>query len=203
MDKSVSFTLRAVTGDARVMLDDFSASRRGTGADIMIRPPNSSLLSFSLEMPEKLVEIVRAQPDHRMRMTRGGPDVLEAEQLAVDQHQAPWPLPNRRPAISAQIVKSDRPATERYSSTVRCSRKHLQEPQQSAQLLNWSGLPPTLTVPAKRADGVRAGGCEPACSPRRYRPLRRSLLVYGTACWPWSSSSGRAATSRSTRSTEP
>jgi hypothetical protein len=110
--------------------------------------------------------------------------------LAVGRRQASWPSPNRRPAIRASIVKSDPLATERYSSTVRCSRKLLWEPQPPAQLLSWSGLPRSLIVSAKRTVGVRAGGCEPACSPRRYRPWRRSLLADGVAYWPSSSSSG-------------
>src|SRR6266404_7506679 len=40
---------------------------------------------------------------------------------------------------------------------------------------------------------VRAGGREPACSPRRYRALRRSLFACGVACWPSSLSSGSAS----------
>jgi hypothetical protein len=77
--------------------------------------------------------------------------------------------------------------TELCYWTVRCSWKRLRAPQPPARRLNWSGSVPTLTVPAKRAGAVRAGGCEPACSPRRYQPLRRSLFAYWVACWPWPS----------------
>ena len=61
----------------------------------------------------------------------------------------------------------------------------------AAQLLNWSGLPLTLTVPVKCADGVCAGGCELDCSPRRYGPLRHSLFVRGVA-WRRSEPTGDA-----------
>ena len=47
---------QGITGD--------SATRsRGTGADILVRPPNSSLFSMGgVNMPEKVVDVVRAQP---------------------------------------------------------------------------------------------------------------------------------------------
>ena len=51
-----------LVGVSQGMLGDVVASRRGTGADIMIRPPNSSLLSFSVRMPEKVVGVVRTVP---------------------------------------------------------------------------------------------------------------------------------------------
>jgi putative ABC transport system permease protein len=51
-----------LVGLAQGMLRDLSERNRGTGADIMIRPPNSSLLAFTLAMPEKIVTKVRAQP---------------------------------------------------------------------------------------------------------------------------------------------
>ncbi len=45
------------------MLGSLGSSRRGTGADIMIRPPNSSLLSFSGTMLEDIVgKVVRKMP---------------------------------------------------------------------------------------------------------------------------------------------
>src|SRR6266481_5017614 len=86
----------------------------------------------------------------------------------------------------------DAPAPEWWFSTGRCSRWLLREPQPPAWLQNWSGSLRTPTVPAKRVGGVCAGGCELACSPRRYRPLRGSSLAYGFACWPSSSSSASA-----------
>jgi hypothetical protein len=90
-------------------------------------------------------------------------------------------------------VNPDAPATVWCFSTSRCSRNLPWEPQPPTRLLNWSGLPPTLTEPAKRALGVRAGGRAPACSPRRYQPLQGSLLASGVACWPSSSPSGSAS----------
>src|SRR6266446_2032656 len=69
----------------------------------------------------------------------------------------------------------------------------LREPQPPPGLLNRSGSPWTLTGPVECAVGVHAGGCEPACLPRRYRPLRHSLLACGVACSPSSLSSGSAS----------
>ena len=50
-----------------------------------------------------------------------------------------------------------------------------------------------MTEPVECAVGVCAGGRAPACSPRRYQPLRGCLLVCGVAWWPSSSSSGSAS----------
>jgi putative ABC transport system permease protein len=44
------------------MLGDIAQRSRGTGADILILPPGSSVLAFSGNMPEKLVEAVRKVP---------------------------------------------------------------------------------------------------------------------------------------------
>jgi putative ABC transport system permease protein len=45
------------------MLADIARERRGTGADIVVRPPDSSILSFSgITMPEKIADLVRQQP---------------------------------------------------------------------------------------------------------------------------------------------
>jgi putative ABC transport system permease protein len=45
------------------MLGDIAERSRGTGADIAVRPPDSSVISFSgVTMPEKVVGLVRAQP---------------------------------------------------------------------------------------------------------------------------------------------
>jgi putative ABC transport system permease protein len=53
-----------LVGVSRGMLGDVGTQRRGTGADIMVRPPDSSLLSLSggITMPEKVVDVVRQQP---------------------------------------------------------------------------------------------------------------------------------------------
>ena len=51
-----------LVGVSRGVLGDMAARSRGTGADIIIRPPDSSGFTFSLTMPEKVVDVVRAQP---------------------------------------------------------------------------------------------------------------------------------------------
>ncbi len=53
-----------LVGVSRGMLGDIGTQRRGTGADIMVRPPDSSLLSLSggITMPERIVDVVRQQP---------------------------------------------------------------------------------------------------------------------------------------------
>jgi len=44
------------------MLGDIAARTRGTGADLMVRPPDSSVIGFSGSMPERLVPLVRETP---------------------------------------------------------------------------------------------------------------------------------------------
>jgi putative ABC transport system permease protein len=44
------------------MLGDIARRSRGTGADVLVRPPNSSVIGFSGNMPEKVVAVVRQQP---------------------------------------------------------------------------------------------------------------------------------------------
>ncbi len=44
------------------MLHDVAVRSRGTGADILVRPPGSSILGFSGNMPEKIVDVVRQGP---------------------------------------------------------------------------------------------------------------------------------------------
>ena len=52
-----------LVGVSRGMLDDSQRRARGVGADIWVRPPNSSVLSFgSASMPEKLVGFFAGQP---------------------------------------------------------------------------------------------------------------------------------------------
>ncbi len=51
-----------LVGVSRGVLGDMAARSRGTGADILIRPPDSAGFTFSLTMPEKVVNVVRAQP---------------------------------------------------------------------------------------------------------------------------------------------
>lgn len=51
-----------LVGVSRGVLGDMAARSRGTGADILIRPPDSAGFTFSLTMPEKIVNKVREQP---------------------------------------------------------------------------------------------------------------------------------------------
>jgi putative ABC transport system permease protein len=51
-----------LVGVSHGVLDDMKARSRGTGADIIIRPPDSSGITLSLTMPEKIVNLVRAKP---------------------------------------------------------------------------------------------------------------------------------------------
>jgi putative ABC transport system permease protein len=60
---SVTLILTMV-GLSRGVLDDVRERARGSGADIVIRPPNSTVLAFSGNMPhgEKIVDLVRQRP---------------------------------------------------------------------------------------------------------------------------------------------
>jgi len=51
-----------LVGVSHGVLDDMKARSRGTGADIIIRPPDSSGFTFSLTMNDKVVDVVRARP---------------------------------------------------------------------------------------------------------------------------------------------
>jgi putative ABC transport system permease protein len=51
-----------LVGVSRGVLSDMASRSRGTGADILIRPPESAGFSFSYTMPEKTVDFVRAKP---------------------------------------------------------------------------------------------------------------------------------------------
>ena len=52
-----------LVGVSHGVLDDIAARSRGTGADIMVRPPGSSVLGFSgSNMPEEVVSVVRQTP---------------------------------------------------------------------------------------------------------------------------------------------
>jgi putative ABC transport system permease protein len=44
------------------MLDDLGKRAAGTGADIMVRPPDSSVIGFSGNMPQKITDVVRSLP---------------------------------------------------------------------------------------------------------------------------------------------
>ncbi len=51
-----------LVGVSHGVLSDMAARSRGTGADILIRPPDSAGFTFSLTMNEKMVDKVRTQP---------------------------------------------------------------------------------------------------------------------------------------------
>ena len=51
-----------LVGVSEGVLADMAARSRGTGADILVRPPGSSVLGFSGDMPEGIVNLVRKQP---------------------------------------------------------------------------------------------------------------------------------------------
>ena len=51
-----------LVGVSRGVLDDIAERARGTGADIVIYPPNSSVLTFSGSMDQRIVGVVRQQP---------------------------------------------------------------------------------------------------------------------------------------------
>jgi len=50
-----------LAGVSRGMLTGMADRSRGTGADIMVQPPESSVIGFTGTMPEKLVDLVRKQ----------------------------------------------------------------------------------------------------------------------------------------------
>ena len=51
-----------LVGVSRGVLEDMASRSRGSGADIMVRPPDSSVIGFSGTMSEKLVNLVRSEP---------------------------------------------------------------------------------------------------------------------------------------------
>ena len=51
-----------LVGVSEGMLGDVASRSRGTGADVLVRPPNSTVIGFSGNMPEKIVSVVRDQP---------------------------------------------------------------------------------------------------------------------------------------------
>src|SRR5262245_36007366 len=52
----------ALVGVSRGVLADRATRSKGTGADIIVKPPDSSALSFSLTMPEGIVDLLRKEP---------------------------------------------------------------------------------------------------------------------------------------------
>ncbi len=52
-----------LVGLSHGVTDDMSLRNRGTGADIVVRPPNSNLFSLGgVGMPEKIVDVIKQQP---------------------------------------------------------------------------------------------------------------------------------------------
>jgi putative ABC transport system permease protein len=51
-----------LVGVSRGMLHDMAQRARGTGADVLVRPPGSSIIGFSGVMPEKIEAVVLAAP---------------------------------------------------------------------------------------------------------------------------------------------
>lgn len=51
-----------LVGVSQGVLGDIAARSRGTGADILVRPPGSAILGFSGDMPQGIVNLVRMQP---------------------------------------------------------------------------------------------------------------------------------------------
>ncbi len=51
-----------LVGVSQGVLGDIAARSRGTGADILVRPPGSSVLAFSGDMPQGIVGLVRKEP---------------------------------------------------------------------------------------------------------------------------------------------
>ena len=51
-----------LVGVSQGVLGDIAARSRGTGADVLVRPPGSSILAFSGNMPEGIVGLLRKQP---------------------------------------------------------------------------------------------------------------------------------------------
>jgi putative ABC transport system permease protein len=51
-----------LVGVSNGVLADIAKNSRGTGADILVRPPGSSVLAFSGDMPQGIVGLVRKEP---------------------------------------------------------------------------------------------------------------------------------------------
>ena len=51
-----------LVGVSNGVLGDIAERSRGTGADVMVRPPGSSVLAFSGNMPQGVVGLIRKQP---------------------------------------------------------------------------------------------------------------------------------------------
>jgi len=52
-----------LVGVSQGMLQESVRQKRGTGADILVRPPGSAIIGFSGDMPAKVVNVVREMPE--------------------------------------------------------------------------------------------------------------------------------------------
>ena len=52
-----------LVGVSEGMLQESVRQKRGTGADILVRPPGSAIIGLSTDMPAKVVEVVREYPE--------------------------------------------------------------------------------------------------------------------------------------------
>ena len=60
----------SLVGITQGLLDDSARRARGTGADILVRPPGSSIMTLSgAPMPEKLVSVLAERP--RVKVATG------------------------------------------------------------------------------------------------------------------------------------
>lgn len=55
-----------LVGVSQGMLQEQARQKRSTGADILVRPPGSSIIGFSSDMPAKIVDVVRGFPETEM-----------------------------------------------------------------------------------------------------------------------------------------
>ncbi len=55
-----------LVGVSQGMLQEQARQKRGTGADILVRPPGSSIIGFSSDMSAKIVDVVREFPETEM-----------------------------------------------------------------------------------------------------------------------------------------
>ena len=52
-----------LVGVSEGMLQEQQRQKRGTGADILVRPPGSSIIGFSYDMPAKIINVLRENPE--------------------------------------------------------------------------------------------------------------------------------------------
>ena len=55
-----------LVGVSEGMLQEQQRQKKGTGADILVRPPGSSIIGFSYDMPANIINLLRSFPDVAM-----------------------------------------------------------------------------------------------------------------------------------------